>query len=119
VVVRQLAPSVLLVLLMGCGTSVPQTAGDCSLAVRRGGVVYVEAGFVRASAQPAGQADHADCDDNGEDAGVPTSRSMRSRSMCGHSTVKIHGPCWECVSRRGRFASSSPRTGMQRQFCVP
>jgi hypothetical protein len=67
-VMRTLVAAGLFVLLAGCGEDEPEVASDCSLAIRLDGTVYVEAGFVRQSAQPAGQADESDCADNGEDA---------------------------------------------------
>ena len=66
--VRTLGAALLFVLLAGCGEDEPQAANDCSRAIRLDGNVYIEAGFVRQSAQPAGQADDSDCADNGEGA---------------------------------------------------
>jgi hypothetical protein len=65
---RTLVAASVFVLFTGCGGDGPQTSSDCSRAIRLDGTVYLDAGFVRHSAQPAGQADDSDCADNGEDA---------------------------------------------------
>jgi Family of unknown function (DUF6281) len=63
-----LAVGLLVVALGGCGGPQGQAASDCSLAIRTLGIVYVEAGSVRGSAEEAGRAEYASCDDNGREA---------------------------------------------------
>jgi hypothetical protein len=52
----------------GCTGDQGATSVDCASATRRGGTVYVEAGFTKHLAVASGQAERADCHDVGRDA---------------------------------------------------
>jgi hypothetical protein len=52
----------------GCTRDQGATSADCAAAIRRGGTVYIEAGFTKNLAVASGQAERADCHDVGRDA---------------------------------------------------
>jgi len=63
-------------LAAGCTSDQGATSADCAAAIRRDGIVYIEAGFAKhpatatatATATASGQAERAECHDVGRDA---------------------------------------------------